>query len=781
MLTFRQAIEEIGKTEDGSARFTKLKNHAKVAYQDHPLGDKQCSNCAMFKAPNGCTEVEPPISPNGYCQLYELSDISEQLRQLFADPSGVGKQQPGAGDVHATTALGNEGRKRKAKDFLTTIGEMKGAKVVEVAEEGTVGKKKDRKDAKMVKVYIVRHGKTKMNNEIDTSQDRIRGWSNVPLVEEGREEARRTGKKLKKIDVGAIVASDLDRAKETADIIGEIVGVKPTTTVKLRPWDLGEFTGGSTKEMMPKIAEYIHDKPGEPVPQGESFNDFRRRAFGGLAEAIKRADGKQLVIVTHHRNERLYNAWHEAGMPDDHSIDLKEFTKKGEPPGSVMEFDVDVEALAGKQDDENAVAKQDDINAALQLYALDDGEDGMAKTPFPWDQNAMSNLRPDQTPRFLAALTDTDRLPVKTISLNSLVALQNRVDPDKVQSMIDNEPDKIPVVVRFNGRNVIADGHHRLAAHLLTGRKTAPVRFADLTAEDNAVKRMHGSEGGDIASAMEEVPGQINDSSSSIENARQELEDASNEAKDLADQEDDHEVGSKEYAQWEKEYNAVVANVADKTMALHQAVSDHLEATKNVLGQLTSIINEHARSVGVRTKKISKRFRAVVKCPECGAEKGSWHKTGCSGHILGDVEGLAKADDWSLPFEIVAKSEDQQLVFGWASVASIGGEDVVDKQGDIIPEDELEKAAYDYVLYCRQQGDMHERMGVGQLIESMVFTKQKQDVLGIDLGMAGWFCGFYVTDKETWGLIKSGERPEFSVGGRAVRVPVEEDLQGTAM
>jgi broad specificity phosphatase PhoE len=663
MLTFTEAITEVGKTE---TRIAKLKNHVKAGYQDHPLGDKQCSSCSMFVPPSECTDVED-IQPSGYCQLYERSDLSQRLRDMFnpddTAADAVAKQQPSAGDVHATTALGNEGRRRRRKDFLTTIAEIKGgARIVEPADDGDAVGKKKTKTGKIVTVLVVRHGKTKMNNEVDTSQDRIRSWLDVPLVEEGRDEARRTGDKLDKIGgVEAIVSSDLERAKETAGIIGDIIGVKPTFSAKLRPWDLGKFTGKSTKDAMPKIAEYIENKPDEPVPEGESFNDFRKRAFSGLAEAIRKAGGNKLVIVTHHRNERLFNAWDEAGQPSDHSIDLKEFTKKGEPPGAVMELDVDVDALAGKQDDENAVAKQGDddgINVALHLYPLD-GDSSMAKTPFPWAQDALADLRSDQAPRFLAALTDQDDLPVKTISLNSLVAIQNRVDPDKVQSMADNEPDKLPVVVRFNGRNIIADGHHRLAAHLLTGRKTAPVRFADLTVQDNAVE-------------------------------------------------------------------------------------------------------------------VDKRFRAVVKCPECGVEMGQWHKVGCSGHVLGDVEGMRKGqeEDWSIPFDVVAKVDDQQLVFGWASIASVGGEDVVDKQGDIIPEDELEKAAYDYVLYCRQQGDMHERAGVGRLVESMVFTLQKQAVLNVDLGMVGWFVGFRVDCPETWAKVKSGTLPEFSIGGKAIREEV---------
>jgi hypothetical protein len=36
-------------------------------YQDHPNGDKKCSECMQFVAPSSCKVVEGTISPNGYC------------------------------------------------------------------------------------------------------------------------------------------------------------------------------------------------------------------------------------------------------------------------------------------------------------------------------------------------------------------------------------------------------------------------------------------------------------------------------------------------------------------------------------------------------------------------------------------------------------------------------------------------------------------------------------------------------------------------------------------
>ena len=127
---------------------------------------------------------------------------------------------------------------------------------------------------------------------------------------------------------------------------------------------------------------------------------------------------------------------------------------------------------------------------------------------------------------------------------------------------------------------------------------------------------------------------------------------------------------------------------------------------------------------------------------------------------------------WSTQFEIT-KIGDEQLVFGWLSVAiNKQGEVIEDSQGDIIPPDELEKAAYDFVLFSRQAGDMHKRIeGIGEMVESMVFTVEKQQALGIPEGHLpiGWWVGFHITDTDVWKRIKSGELSAFSIGGKGQR------------
>jgi broad specificity phosphatase PhoE len=196
----------------------------------------------------------------------------------------------------------------------------------------------------MATLYIVRHGQTKMNNDTDTSADRIRGWSDIPLVAEGRKEAALAAKKLKHRGIELIFCSDLSRAEETAQIIGKALGIKPIPIKALRPWNLGRLTGQTTKEALPQIATYVRETPNKAVPEGESFDNFRDRFFEGLEEIISKANGKVICIVTHHRNERLLVAWDEAGL-QDHKTDLDEFLQKGDPPGGVIAMNIREEAL----------------------------------------------------------------------------------------------------------------------------------------------------------------------------------------------------------------------------------------------------------------------------------------------------------------------------------------------------------------------------------------------------------------------------------------------------
>lgn len=127
----------------------------------------------------------------------------------------------------------------------------------------------------------------------------------------------------------------------------------------------------------------------------------------------------------------------------------------------------------------------------------------------------------------------------------------------------------------------------------------------------------------------------------------------------------------------------------------------------------------------------------------------------------------------------VMKSDDEKrLVFGWANVAvRVGGEVIQDFQDDVIDIEELEKAAYEFTANFGTAGEMHQRGGVGRLIESIVFTKEKAEALGIPPNILpeGWWVGFRIDDNDVWEKVKNGTYSMFSIEGTAERVPVQSD------
>lgn len=122
-------------------------------------------------------------------------------------------------------------------------------------------------------------------------------------------------------------------------------------------------------------------------------------------------------------------------------------------------------------------------------------------------------------------------------------------------------------------------------------------------------------------------------------------------------------------------------------------------------------------------------------------------------------------EDFSCPFQVAKINEDQQLVFGWASVIEEKGEPVFDLQGHMITPEDMEQAVYGFNLEYRVGAEIHKVRQVARPIESMFFSKEKQEMLGIDLGKVGWWLGFKVDDGEAWGRVKSGDYEMFSIGG----------------
>lgn len=87
-------------------------------------------------------------------------------------------------------------------------------------------------------IYIVRHGQTDWN-----AQGLVQGHSDIPLNKVGEQQARNLSRKLRDIKFDAIYASDLVRAKKTAEIISLERKLTIQTTKLLRERRYGQYDG----------------------------------------------------------------------------------------------------------------------------------------------------------------------------------------------------------------------------------------------------------------------------------------------------------------------------------------------------------------------------------------------------------------------------------------------------------------------------------------------------------------------------------------------------------
>ena len=143
--------------------------------------------------------------------------------------------------------------------------------------------------------------------------------------------------------------------------------------------------------------------------------------------------------------------------------------------------------------------------------------------------------------------------------------------------------------------------------------------------------------------------------------------------------------------------------------------------------------------------------------------------------------GVGYAGEGKAPtFEIKKSDEEKRLVFGWANVAiRTNGEQIQDRQNDMVDPSDLEEAVYDYVLNFRDAGEEHIQSlrKKARMVESVVFTDEKMKAMGIPAGTVpyGWWIGFYVDDDETWEKIKNGTYRMFSVEGKGIRQSIPPD------
>lgn len=148
------------------------------------------------------------------------------------------------------------------------------------------------------KYFVVRHGETVYQASGNTDFYAWPDNKNVCLSPKGEKDILKVAKELKKKKIDIIYASDLYRTTQTAKIISKEIGVKIVFDKGLRDHFYGDYHNGPN-EPYRKEFNKVEGFTSKRSPNGESFNDCRKRVLATLDKIEKNNKGKNIVIVSH--------------------------------------------------------------------------------------------------------------------------------------------------------------------------------------------------------------------------------------------------------------------------------------------------------------------------------------------------------------------------------------------------------------------------------------------------------------------------------------------------
>lgn len=147
-------------------------------------------------------------------------------------------------------------------------------------------------------IYIVRHGQTEWN-----LLGKTQGHGNSDLTPKGIEQAELLADSMTKYPIDYIYSSDLGRAYQTAEIIGNKLSIEVEKTEALREMNFGTWEGRIIKDIIEEDPELYKMWRNEPhlakIPQGETLSQIKERTDAFIKEINEKYDGKHIVLVTH--------------------------------------------------------------------------------------------------------------------------------------------------------------------------------------------------------------------------------------------------------------------------------------------------------------------------------------------------------------------------------------------------------------------------------------------------------------------------------------------------
>ena len=178
-------------------------------------------------------------------------------------------------------------------------------------------------------ILLARHGETVSNKE-----RRFQGQLDVPLNDTGREQARTLAEQAGRERFAALYTSPLQRAHETAAIVGERIGLDPRPDDRLKEVDVGEWQDRLKDDVARDDpdgwAAFKAAGDAFRFPGGESFAEQQERVIGALVDITQRGELPALVVCHRgvvrcalaHTHKRGLDTYHDWRVPNAELIRL---------------------------------------------------------------------------------------------------------------------------------------------------------------------------------------------------------------------------------------------------------------------------------------------------------------------------------------------------------------------------------------------------------------------------------------------------------------------------
>ena len=151
----------------------------------------------------------------------------------------------------------------------------------------------------MGSIIFLRHGQAK-NNTQRILAGRTPG---VPLTEKGVDQAEKAAKFLEEMNISTIYSSPIERAKDTAEIIGKHNSIDVRIDERLIELDMGKFIGMPYDKIFSShgnVFMKFYNGELEIAHNGvETFADVKKRVLGMVDHVIENHPDENVVLVTH--------------------------------------------------------------------------------------------------------------------------------------------------------------------------------------------------------------------------------------------------------------------------------------------------------------------------------------------------------------------------------------------------------------------------------------------------------------------------------------------------